>query len=164
MPKKEERVQYLAPKSLPTFKEYRAKDDVVMKPDRGFMKQLKKLDDEYEVMWDWSSEKWEIWRFPKEFGKEPFHITTVQTKNRSYRELGADVLLMLQATSWDRFTAKQLGDYLDELDTQVMRRKAKKMRTVIEDITRDTRTYVMCKFIQIPKEYKIGRVVANATE
>ena len=39
-----------------------------MVPDRGFKKQLKAIDKELDVVWDWGSEKWEIWKFP-EFGE-----------------------------------------------------------------------------------------------
>ena len=80
----------------PSFRDYRKLNDAAMTPDKGFVKQLKMLDKEFEVVWDWSSEKWEIWKFPKEFGKEPYHVTTVQTKDKNYRELGADILLQLQ--------------------------------------------------------------------
>ncbi len=134
-------------------------NDAVMIPDRGFTKQLKKLDPEYEVIWDWGSNRWEIWKFPKELGQEPYHVLTVQTLGRSYRELGADVLINLQAMSWDRFTADQLADYFDEMDSQIQRRKEKNFRTVIEDIALDTFINIHCKIIQVPKSYKIGRAI-----
>ena len=80
----------------PKFTEYRSMNHVEMKPDKGFVKQLKKLNKDFEVVWDWASEKWEIWSFPKELGRDPYHVTTVQGKNKTYRELGADILLNLQ--------------------------------------------------------------------
>ena len=159
MPEKRTRkIEFLAAKSLPSFNDYRVKNDAVMVPDRGFVKQLKKLDPEFEVMWDWGSEKWEIWRYPRD-GKEPCHILTVQTKVRSYRELGADVLLKLQETSWERFSAKQLADYLDELDNQVKRRKEKAFREKLKDIAWETFINIHCKIIQVPRKYKIGSVL-----
>ena len=65
----------------PSFRDWRQKNPVMI-PDRGFTKQLKKLNKDYEVVWDWGSEKWEIWCFPKD--QEPYHITTIQTKNKTY--------------------------------------------------------------------------------
>ena len=80
---------------LPSFRDYRNVNDVGMVPDRGFRRQLKSLDKTLEVVWDWGAEKWEIWCFP-EGERLPYHVTTVQTKYRTYRELGADVLVSLQ--------------------------------------------------------------------
>ena len=146
--------------SLPSFRQWRAKNDAVMVPDLGFVKQLKKLNDDYEVVWDWGAEKWEIWSFPRD--KEAFHVATVQTTGRSYRELGADVLLRLQAGDMSKFSAKELCDYLDELDDQNLRRKRKDLKNKIEAITKDTFNYVRNVLqVQVPREAKIGRVVAN---
>ena len=105
-----------------------------MVPDRGFLRQLKALDSTLEVVWDWGAEKWEIWCFPKD-GKLPYHVTTVQTKNRSYRELGADILVSLQQTM-------QLGydsiiKYLDEHNNQILRRKRQDFTDKIQWAVRD---------------------------
>ncbi len=149
--------------SRPSFKEWRTGlNDAVMVPDKGFTKQLKKLNKEYEVVWDWGSHKWEIWMFPKALGEEPYHVLTVQTQGRSYRELGADVLLGLQTFSWEKFSAKELADYLDEMDDQIVRKKEKKFKSLIQDIALDSFINIHCKIIQVPKTYKLGRVVSNA--
>ena len=63
-----------------------------MVPDKGFTKQLKKIDPELEVCWDWGAEKWEIWCFPTD-GRDAYMVTRVQAKGKSYRELGQDVLM-----------------------------------------------------------------------
>jgi len=109
-------------------------------PDRGFTKQLKALDKELEVVWNSKAGKWEIWRFPAE-GKTPFHCMTVQTDSRSYREIGADVLIKLQAGDPWRYGAKELGDYFDELDRQLQRRKERAFKNMIESITKETFNY-----------------------
>lgn len=119
---------------MPSFKGYRRTNDVGMVPDRGFRKQLKALDPTLEVVWDWGAEKWEIWKFPKD-GQLPYHVTTVQTKDRSYRELGADVLVALQQTL-------QLGyddiiKYLDEHNEQILRRKRQEFLDKISWAVRD---------------------------
>ena len=119
---------------LPSFRDYRRTNDPGMVPDRGFRKQLKTLDPTLEVVWDWGAEKWEIWCMP-EGGKLPYHVTTIQTKNRSYRELGADVLVSLQQSM-------QLGydniiKYLDEHNEQIQRRKRRDFLDKIEWSTRD---------------------------
>ena len=105
-----------------------------MVPDRGFLKQLKVLDPTLEVVWDWGAEKWEIWCFPTD-GRLPYHVTTVQTTNRSYRELGADLLVSLQQ-------AMHLGydnviKYLDEHNNQILRRKRQSFLDKVQWATRD---------------------------
>jgi hypothetical protein len=132
-----------------------------MVPDRGFTKQLHALDPELNVLWDWGSSKWEIWRFPKD-GRDPFHMMTVQTADRTYRELGADVLVSLQKADPWRYSTKELLDYFDELDNQIQRRKRAKFQQKIRDIARDTFINIHCKFIQVPKKIKVGRAIANA--
>lgn len=133
-----------------------------MTPDKGFVKQLKMLDPEFEVVWDWGSSRWEIWKFPKELGKEPYHVTTVQTKDKSYRELGADILLKLQWGDSSRFSLDELVNYFDEMDNQVRRRRAKDFKTRIEDITRETKNYVNVVMMQVPKSLAVGRMVSDA--
>lgn len=126
-----------------------------MVPDRGFRKQLHTLDPELEVVWDWGWKKWEIWRFPKD-GTEPFCCMVVQTKGRTYRELGADVLLQLQAGDPIRFTKQQLYAYFEELDRQVARRKAQEFINRIEAITLDTFNYARGVLqVQVPRKYRI---------
>jgi hypothetical protein len=119
---------------LPSFQDYRRTNDPGMIPDRGFRKQLKALDKTLEVVWDWGANKWEIWCFP-EGERLPYHVTTVQTKNRSYRELGADILVSLQQSM-------QLGydniiKYLDEHNNQIIRRKRQEFLDKISWATRD---------------------------
>jgi len=150
------------PSSLPSFKDYRRKKDPLMVPDRGFRKQLKCLDKELEVVWNWGLDIWEIWRFPED-GGEAHHVLSVTTKGKTYRELGADVLLKLQE-SWQlrNLSVKQLVAYFDELDEQERRRKRKEFKEKIEAIALDTRNYVSGVLqIQVPKKLKIGRIVAN---
>lgn len=126
--------------------------DAGMVPDKGFVKQLKTLDKNFEVVWDWGSEKWEIWRCIP--GQDPVHQTTVQTKDRTYRELGADVLLRLQAGDPARFTRKELLDYFDKLDEQDMRRKQKDLRNKIQAMVGETYDYARGVLkIQVPKSY-----------
>lgn len=149
-------------KVAPTQMEWRrfgGLGDGLMVPDIGFTKQLHCLDPELEVAWDWGSCKWEIWRFPKD-GTEAFHVMTVQTKGRTYKELGADVLLQLQKGDPARFTAKGLIAYLDELDSQDRRRKMKDFKNKIEAIALDSFINIHCKIIAVPKEYSIGRAVS----
>jgi len=130
----------------------------LMVPDRGFTKQLHVLDEELEVAWDWGSSKWEIWRFPKD-GGEAFHIMTVQTKDREYRELGADVLLRLREGDPARFSAGQFVKYFEEMDKQVRRRKEKEFRDLITDIAIDSFLNIHCKIIQVPQKFAVARMV-----
>ena len=169
---------------LPSFKDYRVQNDAIMVPDKGFTKQLHALDQELDVVWDWGAAKWEIWRFPKN-GMEPFHCMTVQTKDRQYRELGADVLIQLAAGDPGRYTLNQLVAYFDEMDNQIRRRKQKDFMNKIESITMETQNYqrgvlqlavpksyletaipITSKpdipILEVPKEEKVRRVIANA--
>lgn len=154
----------LAPKGkLPSFREWRVGGpkqgkDAAMVPDRGFVKQLHALDPELWPLWDWGANKWEIWRFPRN-GQPEFHVMTVQTQGRSYRELGADVLLKLQEGDPTRFTTAQLIAYFDEMDEQILRRKRKQLKDKIEDMALDSFVNIHCKIIQVPKEMKVRRVL-----
>ena len=156
-----------------------------MVPDVGFTRQLKALDRELEVVWNWVKKKWEIWRFP-ESGKTPFHVMTVQTQDRNYRELSSDVILQLQKNDPTRYTLEELCSYFDELDNQIQRRKRQALRNRIESITIDCQRYargvafsqvpkwymtdaipITAKpaqdlYIDIPKEHKVRRAIANA--
>jgi len=144
--------------TLMEWKEFGGLKRGIMVPDRGFTKQLHALDEELEVAWDWGSEKWEIWRFPKN-GEEAFHVMTVQTKDKKYRELGADVLLRLQKGDPARFSAGQFIKYFEEMDKQIRRRKEKEFKDLITDIAMDSFLNLHCKIIQVPQEYAVGRAV-----
>lgn len=143
-----------------------------MVPDRGFTKQLKALDKELDVMWNWGSEKWEIWRFPE--NKESHHVLTVETKDKTYRQLGTDILLKLQMCDTHRYTLKQLIAYFDELDNQVERRKREefenKMKDAVDEIWKFHWRPGGIGFgevpirIQVPKQLKVRRVIENANE
>jgi len=132
-----------------------------MVPDKGFVKQLKCLDKEFDVVWDWGSEKWEIWKFPKD--KDPYHVLTVQTTDRTYRQLGQDILIKLQEGQvWNRYSLNELCSYLEELDNQANRRKMRDFKNKIEAITLETYNYVRgVPQIQVPRTLAIQRTVKN---
>lgn len=134
-----------------------------MVPDRGFRKQLHALDPELEVVWEWGAQKWQIWRVPKD-GTNPCHVLTIQTKDRSYRELGTDVLLKLRHGSYlANMTTNQLVNYFNEMDNQVQRRKAKDMENLIHSITLDTLDFQRGVIkLQVPRNYKVRRAILDA--
>ena len=138
-----------------------------MIPDRGFRKQLKTLDPELEVAWNWGSEKWEIWRFPKD-GGESHYVLGVETKDKSYRELGTDVLLRLQAIPSNRFSAKELIAYFDELDTQNERRKAREFSNKLQAMGKEIWDFHWRPGgerpirIQVPQQMKVRRIIEDA--
>lgn len=131
-----------------------------MTPDRGFVKQLKKLDSELEVVWNYGLEYWEIWKKPKEFGAEAHMVTSVRTKGKSYKELGQDVLLKLQWGRPGRFSTKELCDYFEEQDNQERRRKKKDFLNEIGARVRDLNKYIYLKTIQVPKSLAIHNGIA----
>ena len=130
-----------------------------MVPDRGFVKQLKKLDSEFEVVWNWGQEYWEIWKKPKELGAEAYMVTSVKTKNRTYKELGQDVLLGLQWGRPGRFTTKELCDFFEEQDNQQRRRKKATFLNELSSRIKDTVKYIYCKQIQVPRSLAIQKGV-----
>lgn len=144
--------------TLMEWKKFGGLGEGVMVPDRGFTKQLHTLDEELDVAWDWGSSKWEIWKFPKS-GEKAYHVMTVQTKDKKYRELGADILLRLQHGDPARFSAGQFVKYFEEMDKQMRRRKEKEFRDLITDIATDSFLNLHCKIIQVPQEYAVERAV-----
>lgn len=145
---------------VPTFWEYRRKDDAGAAPDKGFRKQLKKLNPDYEVVWDWGCDKWQICEFPSD-GGEPYQILTVEAAGKSYRELGADILLRLQMINPAKVGTKEIIAYLDEMDAQVRRRKKKDFANKIEAISHETFNYAQNILqVQVPKMFSVERMVS----
>ena len=142
----------------PKFNEYRAENDAVMVADVGFKRQLRALDPELDVIWDWGASKWEIWRFPgqkdlkKKVNEKAHHVLTIQTQGKKFRELGADILLKLQAGDTQKFTLKQLTNYFDQLDRNIQREKERKLLNNISAMNRDFLEIGVFKKT-VPKEY-----------
>jgi len=133
--------------------------------DVGFKKQLWELDPELDVVWDWGSEKWEVWKFPGQAKKKKKkvkhlaqHITTVQSKGRSFRELGADVLLKLQAGDTQKYSLKELVAYFDKMDDNLQRAKRKRITDQIWDRSKEAAWYLHGSpyRAQIPKRFMEG--------
>lgn len=129
-------------------------------PDRGFVKQLKMLDSEFEVVWDVGSEKWEIWKFPRD--RAGYHILTVQTTGRTYRELGTDILLQMQKIIDQHFNAEKIMNYLVEADRQERRRKEKDFMNKMEAIALDTFNFAR-GILQVSVPETIGFETPKAT-
>ena len=142
----------------PKFNEYRAENDAVMVADIGFKKQLRALDPELDVIWDWGASKWEIWRFPgqkelkKKVDQKAHHVLTIQTQGKKFRELGADILLKLQAGDTQKYTLRQLTAYFDQLDRNIIREKERKLFNNISALNRDLLDAGVYKR-SVPKEY-----------
>lgn len=142
---------------------WKRQNDETMVPDKGFVKQLKKLCKTFEVVWDRGSHYWEIWDFSEHC--EPYMVTRVKTQGRDYRELGTDVLLGLQKNIFwhNNFTTGEICDYLDEMDNQVRRRKEQDFRNRIQSIARDTFLWSQGVLqVQVPKKFSVERMVSNA--
>jgi len=160
------------PKESYSFKQWRVKNPAIMTPTKGFRKQLQLLDKKLEILWDWGSEKWEIWRFPK--NRAGHHVLTVQTKDKTYRELGVDVLLKLQEIDSHRLTTKQLIAYFDGLDDQRQKEKARELSNKIQAMAREVWDFHWRPWkgggpigwrpirIQVPKEFKVRRIIEDA--
>ncbi len=125
--------------------------DAGMVPDRGFTKQLKALDKELEVVWDWGVEKWEIWKIPKD--KPGYMVTRIQTQGKDYRELGQDLLLNLQMHI--QIGPEKILDYLEEHNNQIRRRRAEEFEAKVRDMAIDAWGPLFTISTQVPKEYLI---------
>lgn len=150
--------------TVPKFRDFRRTNDGVAVADVGFKKQLWALDPEYDVVWDWASGKWEIWKFPGQALKKyknpadpkAFHVMTVQTQDRSFRELGADIILHLQQWSMSRWSAKQLADYFDQMDDNIIRARERDTMNKLEAIRLETDLFVRgVPISQVPFNYQV---------
>ena len=162
------------------YKDYRKTDDAVMVADVGFKKQLRALDKELDVVWNGT--KWEIWRFPGQSGmlkkigsKRATHVMTVQTTGKTFRELGADILLTLQKGDLTKYTLKEICNYFDAMDDNIHRAKAKEMENWFDDRKREFEWYGRGLRVSVPqrflgggimlegpsKEVKVRRAIAN---
>jgi len=151
------------------FKEYRKTNDAVMVADIGFKRQLQVLDPELDIVW--SGSKWEIWRFPgqgskvKKLGsKRAVHVMTVQTDGRNFRELGADILLRLQAGDTQRFSTKELCDYFDKMDDNIERAKRKKVDNWFESRMKEVAWFTRGLRVSVPKRFMGGHVLAGPSK
>jgi hypothetical protein len=149
--------------NLPEFSDYRATNDAAMVADVGFKKQLWALDPELDVVWDWASEKWEIWRFPgqgKTKTKNPadlraHHVMTIETREKGFRELGADILLKLQQGDTHKFELKQIVAYFDQMDKNLQRAQERNMKARFEALGIETRWFFKGLRVQVPKNLPI---------
>jgi len=153
--------------SIPKFNDYRASRDGVMVADVGFKKQLWALDPELDVVWDWGAGKWEIWKFPGQVKSKvkdindprATHVMTVQTQQRDFRELGADILLSLQKGDTRKYSLKQLVDYFDKMDDNIERSKRKDFANLMESINIETEWFTRGLRLTVPRRFMGGLVL-----
>lgn len=145
----------------PAFDEMRRTNDGIYIADYGFKKQLWALDNELDVVWNAAIKRWEIWKFPgqankklKAFDEKAKFVMAVQTKNRTFRELGADILVKLQEYSFERFTVKQLCAYLDQQDENILRAKRKSFTNYLESVAKETAWYLKGLRLSVPAKLK----------
>ena len=153
----------------PEFKDFRTTNDGVMVADIGFKKQLMALDPELDVVWDWGSKKWEIWKFPgqgekkkKRMDHKAYYVMAIQTQDRTFRELGADILLKLQWGDPNRWTAKKLEDYFIQMEENRKRAQARDLANRIGSITIDARDYMRGVLkVQVSKKYQLIQAIGG---
>lgn len=153
---------------MTNFADYRVTNDGVMVADIGFKKQLWALDPELDVVWDWAAKKWEIWKFPKQGKKiqklvndEAYHVMTIQTQKRSFRELGADILLKIQQFDPKKVGYKELVSYFDQMDSNLKRAKEKALAAKIEAISKEVDWLFAGVRVQVPKRFEKAAIKIN---
>lgn len=134
------------------FSDFRTTTDAVMIPDPGFVRQLRILDPELFVQWNWLLKRWEIWRKPR--GKEPFFCLRIENQNKTFRQLGADILLKLQAGDPHRYSLNQLVQYFDAIDQHVKTTKQRDFVNKIEAIGKESRWYMAGLRVQVPRRFE----------
>jgi hypothetical protein len=146
----------------PHFKDYRTTTDGVMIADIGFKKQVWALDPELDVVWDWQASKWEIWKFPgqgrklkKRIDHKAFHIMTIQTQKRNFRELGADILLKLQAGDPNRYSLKEFVAYFDQMDDNIQRAKQRAFKNRMDEAHAETFWYHRGLRKTVPQNFNV---------
>jgi hypothetical protein len=142
------------------FEQYHRRNDPVMVPDRGFTKQLKALDPELDVVWDWVNQIWCIWCFPREEGRKPYHVMNVCTAGKGYRELGQDILTHLCQINQSKYDTKAVLAYIDEHNNQLQRRKMQDFRAKIQAVVLDTFNFARGVLqVQVPRSLRIGEAL-----
>ena len=146
------------------FKDYRKTNDAVMVADVGFKRQLRALDPELDIVWN--GIKWEIWRFPgqgkrvkKVISSKAVHVMTVQTRGRTFRELGADILLKLQKGDLTKYTLKEICNYFDAMDDNIQRAKAKEMENWFTSRRKEVDWYMRGLRLSVPQRFLAGSVM-----
>lgn len=160
-------LSYLNPTNEPKGKDWKHTNDGVMVADIGFKRQLWALDPELDVVWDYGKQKWEIWKFPgqpkkvqKIFDNKSRYVMTVQTKDRNFRELGADIILKLQAGDPTKYSLNELVAYFDKMDENIRRAKLKDLYNKINSVTMESLDYLRgVPKVQVPKRFQGGYLI-----
>jgi len=83
-------------------------------------------------------------------------MMTVQTKDRSFRQLGADIIIQLQASDPRRYSLDELVNYFDAMDDNLQRAKAKDLTNMIDSVTSENLDYIRGVMKrQVPLGYSI---------
>ena len=91
----------------------------------------------------------------KRIDRKSFHVMTIQTKRRTFRELGADILIKLQQGDPHRYSLKDFVAYFDQLDENVRRGKEKAFTEKMNAMHAETFWYHRGLRKSIPQSYCI---------
>jgi len=148
------------------FNSFRTTNDGAMIADVGFKKQLQALDKELDVVWDNVANKWEIWKFngqgdkvKKRLDSRARHVMTVQTQDRTFREVGADILLNLQKNDTSKYSLKEIMGYFDQMDENLQRANRKRLDDKLSDCSKELSWHTRGQRFQIPRRFMNGTVL-----
>lgn len=126
-----------------------------MTPDRGFVKQLKRLDPDLDVVWNRFKERWIIIERGKETGR--WHIVMrVQNEDGSYRPLDNRILKDLERV---RFMFNQgVKAFCDQLEAEEREEEAQKVRDYETELHNIGDWYALqmmgIPHFQVPQKYQ----------
>jgi len=150
------------------FNSFRTTNDGVMVADVGFKKQLQALDKELDIVWDNVSNKWEVWKFigqggrvKKRLNPRARHVMTIQTQDRTFREVGADIILNLQKNDLRKYSVEEIMGYFDKMDENILRAKRKRLNDRLSDCSKELAWYTKGLRVQVPKRFMNGTMLKN---
>jgi hypothetical protein len=84
---------------------------------------------------------------------------TVQTRGRTFRELGADILLNLRKGDLTKYSLKEICNYFDAMDDNIQRAKEKDMENWFTDRRKEADWYTRGLRLSVPKRFLAGSIM-----
>ena len=83
---------------------------------KWFEKELRSLDESLVLYFNFKKKRWEIYYENKNFKYLPFHVLTIETPNKNYREPDSGILAYLRQI--DTWKIRNFPHYMDGIEEQ----------------------------------------------